>query len=141
MTKLFAFFLLVLLYVPPVLAQDSYSDFERGLDLSEPQRTQIKGIRNKYIGEWNAITRESVQKRLELKELDKHPQANAERIGRLQTDIRELETSRDNIYHQYRSEVSRTLNERQRERYDNFLNNEDRRIKLMGPRQPRRYGR
>jgi Spy/CpxP family protein refolding chaperone len=141
MKKLFPFFLLLLFCVPPLLAQDSYSEFERGLDLTESQRAQVQGIRNKYISEWKAVRRESVRKRLELKELGKNPTANIERTEKLQNEVRELETARDNIYHQYRSEVSKTLNEKQRERYNNFFDTEDRRMEMMGPHQPRRYDR
>ncbi len=141
MKKLFPFFLLLLFCVPPLFAQDSYSEFERGLDLTESQRALVQGIRNRYISEWKAVRRESVRKRLKLRELGKNPTGNIERIEKLQNEVRELETARDNIYHQYRSEVSKTLNEKQRERYNNFFDTEDRRMGIMGPHQPRRYDR
>lgn len=139
--KLFAaFFLLCFFIGSPLHAQNSYSEFERGLGLSDPQKTQVEGIRNKYVNEWEVLRRESMQKRLELRELSKNPQANAERIDRIQGEIQELDTAKHNLYQQYRSEISRTLNDRQRERYNSFCGQE-RRKNMYGPRFQRRYGR
>lgn len=133
----FCFFL-----VPSLWAQNSYSDFERELELTEPQRIQIQGIRDKYIGAWRSVRSESMRKRLEMKELNKDPAANAGKIGRLQDEMRELDTARENIYNQYRSEISRTLNERQREQYNNFVDTEHKRMRRMRPDPPPRwYGR
>jgi Spy/CpxP family protein refolding chaperone len=141
MKKMIPLFLLLLFYVPPLFAQDSYSEFERGLELTEPQKTQIQGIRNKYINEWRVVRRESMRKRLELRELIENPAANAERIVRLQSEIRELETARGNIYNQYRSEVSRILNEKQRERCNNFFDTENKRMGMRHLFYLRRYER
>ena len=127
--------------IPPLFAQDSYSEFERGLELTPPQKNQIQGIRNQYINEWQAVRSESMRKRLELRELSRNPSANPERIGKLQSEVRDLEAARGNIYHQYRSEVSRTLNERQRAQYNNFVDIENRRMRNRNPDHPRRHGR
>lgn len=108
-----------------LFAQNSYSQFERELELTEPQKTQIQGIRNKYINEWQSVRKESMRKRLELRELDRGPMSNTQRRSRLETELRELETARTAIYNQYKAEVSRTLNSKQRETYNNFFNNED----------------
>jgi Spy/CpxP family protein refolding chaperone len=141
MKRLFFLLLLFFFCVPPLFAQNSYSEFERGLELTGPQRNQIQGIRNQYINEWRAVREESMKKRLELREISKNPAAKPEKIGKLQSEVSELEAARGNIYNQYRSEVSRTLNEKQRERYNNFINTENKRIGSANPDHPRRHGR
>lgn len=137
--KLPAFFILCLLIAPSLYAQNSYSEFERGLGLSNPQRTQIEGIRNRYTNEFQSLRQESMKKRLELRELSRNPRANTERIGRVQGEIQELDTAKHNLYQQYRGEVSRTLNDRQREHYKSFCDQERR--KNPNRFNPRRYGR
>lgn len=137
--QLTAFFILCLLIAPPLCAQNSYSEFERGLGLSDPQRTQMEMIRNRYTNEFRSLKQESMKKRLELRELGRNPHANAERIGRVQGEIQELDTAKHNLYQQYRGEVSRTLNSRQRERYNSFCDQERR--KNPNRFKPRRYGR
>jgi Spy/CpxP family protein refolding chaperone len=107
--------------------------------LTEPQKTQVEGIRNKYFNEWRAVRKESTRKRLELKELSKNPSVNPEKMGKLENELRELETTRGNIYDQYETEVLRVLNDRQRERYNNFFDTENR--KMMYQPRPGRYGR
>lgn len=127
-TTKIVFWLFVVLFFCPLylLAQHSYSQFEKELELTEPQKTQIEGIRNKYINEWQSVRKESTRKRIELKELDRGPMSNMQRRGRLENELRELEATRTAIYNQYKAEVSRMLNNKQRERYNNFFNNEDR---------------
>jgi Spy/CpxP family protein refolding chaperone len=132
-------FLLLLLFVPPLYGQNSYSEFERGLGLTDSQKTQVEGIRNRYINEWGALKQESIRKRLELQELNKNPAANSERIDRLRNEIGDIEQSRNNLYNQYRGEVSRTLNKEQRERYNSFCDTEQR--QRMRSFRQRRYGR
>ena len=139
MKKIIFFLLLFFSCVPSLFAQNSYSEFEKNLELTEPQKVQMQGIRNKYINEWQTVRRESMRKRLELKELCKNPAAGPEKCGKLENELRELETARGNIYNQYRGEVSRVLNEKQRERYNNFSNAENR--KMTHPPQPGRHGR
>ncbi len=139
MKKIIFFLLLFFSCVPSLFAQNSYSEFEKNLELTEPQKVQMQGIRNKYINEWQTVRKESMRKRLELKELCKNPAAGPEKCGKLENELRELETARGNIYNQYRGEVSRVLNEKQRERYNNFFNAENR--KMTHPPQPGRHGR
>jgi periplasmic protein CpxP/Spy len=136
------FFVLLLLFftvVPPLYSQDSYSEFERGLNLSESQRTQVEGIRNKYIDEWRSLKRESMQKRIELRELNRNPSNNGGRAEALHNDIRSIEQSRENLYNRYRGEVSRVLNPEQRSKYNNFSDMERRRS--PHPSRFRGYGR
>jgi Spy/CpxP family protein refolding chaperone len=134
------FFLLLCIFITPSLrAQNSYSEFERGLQLTEPQRTQVEDIRNRYINEWQSLRRESSRKQMELRELSRDPEANSARIGRIQGELKELDTARHNSYQQYRSEVSRTLNQRQREQYNSFCDQERR--QNMQRFRPGRHGR
>jgi len=117
----------------------SYSEFERDLALTESQKAQVKDIRNKYLNEWQAVRKESTRKRLELKELSRNPDISHGKMGKLENELRELETARGNIYDQYKNEVSRVLNEKQKERYNNFFNTENR--KMMHQPRPERYDR
>lgn len=139
MTFLVTFLLLCVFITPSLWAQNSYSEFERGLQLSEPQRTQVEDIRNRYTNEWQSLRGETARKRMELKELNRNPGPNAARIGRLRGELQELDTARHNSYQQYRSEVSRSLNDRQRERYNSFCDQERR--KNMQRFNPGRHGR
>jgi Spy/CpxP family protein refolding chaperone len=139
MTFLVSFLFLCMFITPSLWAQNSYSEFERGLQLSEPQRTQVEDIRNRYNGEWQSLRRETARKRMELKELNRNPGPNSARIGRLQGELQELDTARHNSYQQYRSEVSRSLNDRQRERYNSFCDQERR--KNTQRFNPGRHGR
>ncbi|MBP1749749.1 MAG: hypothetical protein H6Q52_2288 [Deltaproteobacteria bacterium] len=141
MTLVVSFVILFLFAASPSQAQNSYSEFERGLQLSEPQRMQVEDIRNRYTDEWQSLRRESARKRMELRELSKNPGANAGKINRIQSELQELDAVRHNSYRRYRSEVSRTLNERQRQQYNTFCDQERR--KRMHERSfgPGRYGR
>lgn len=124
--------LLSFLIAPPLSAQNSYTEFERGLNLSDAQRTRAEGVREKYINDWRSMRQESMRKRIELRELQRNPQANQQRIDRTQRELRDLRRSRDMSYEQYRSEVSRVLDERQRQRYNSFTDSE-RRNSMGGP--------
>jgi len=139
MTIIIPLLLLLLLSVPPLYGQNSYAEFERGLGLSHSQKTQVEDIRNRYINEWRALKQESIKKRLELQELNKNPAANPERANKLRNEIGEIEQSRDNLYKQYRGEVSRSLNKEQRERYNSFCDTQKKQ-KVRSFR-PGRYGR
>jgi len=139
MTFLASFLLLLLFITPSLRAQNSYSEFERGLQLSEPQRSQVEDIRNRYANEWQSLRSQSAGKRRELRELSRNPEANSARIGRIQGEIQELDTARRNSYQQYRSEVTRTLNEKQRERYNSFCDQERRQNRQQFS--PGRHGR
>jgi Spy/CpxP family protein refolding chaperone len=142
MTFVAALVLFLLFIMPPVWAQNSYSEFERGLQLSDPQRMQIEDIRNRYVNEWQVLRQESARKRMELRELNKDPVANAGRMNRIQSELQELDTARHNSYEQYRSEVSRSLNEKQRQQYNTFCDQE-RRKRMTRQRGfgPGRHGR
>ena len=131
--------LLFLLFTPPLVAQDTYSDFERGLHLSDTQKARIQDIKRKYINEIRSTKEEAVKKRLELREVSRNQPGNTERIERLQSEIADIERTRENLFIQYRSEVSRALNEEQREKYNNFCTSEKRRT--MRPMGLRGYGR
>jgi Spy/CpxP family protein refolding chaperone len=135
MKKPILFLLIFFFCVPSLFAQHSYSEFEKSLELSEPQKAQVQGIRNKYINEWQTLSNESTRKKLELRELSRNPAASPEKTGKLENELRELETARGNIYIQYKGEVSKVLNEKQRERF----NTENR--KMIHPPNPGRYGR
>lgn len=142
MTLVVSFAILFLLTImPPARAQNAYSEFERGLQLSEPQRVQVEDIRNRYTNEWQTLRRESARRRMELRELGKDPNANAARISRIQSELQELDTARHNSYQQYRSEVSRTLNDRQRQQYNTFCDQERQRRMRERGFAPGRHGR
>jgi Spy/CpxP family protein refolding chaperone len=133
--------LLSFLIAPPLCAQNSYTEFERGLNLSDSQRMRAEGVREKYINNWRSMRHESMRKRIELRELQRNPRANQQRIDRTQRELQNLQRSRDMSYKQYRSEVSRVLNERQRRQYNNFTDSE-RRNRMGGPHhRMRRYER
>jgi Spy/CpxP family protein refolding chaperone len=139
MKYLYALFMFFALSISPLYAQHSYLDFERGLNLSEAQRTSVEDIKRKYMDEWRASRREVVKKRLELRDLYKNPSSNRDSIETLQKQILEIEISRENLYNQYRGEISRILNEEQREKYNNFCGSERRRS--LRPLGLRGYGR
>jgi hypothetical protein len=130
------FFFLVLFPVMTAQAQNSYQDFERGLNLSDGQREQVQGIRNKYMDEWRTLHNESARKRLELQGVDRNSEAGRERARRLENDLNTIQSSRENLYRRYRGEVSGVLNEQQRGRYEKFSNGEGRRG-MMPPSQQR----
>jgi hypothetical protein len=133
----------LLLFAPPLFAQQSYGEFERGLDLSESQRAQANNLRNKYIGEWRTLKDESIRKRMELRDLDRRRPGQGETAGRLERELGQIEASRQRLYRQYRGEMSTILNERQRDRYNTFVERERRRpmgpplYRPIGPRQYR----
>jgi hypothetical protein len=131
--------LLFFSYAPSLFAQQSYKEFEKSLELTEPQKAHIQGVRNRYINEWQTVRKESMRKRLEHRELCKNPAAGPEKCGKLEIELRDLETVRGNIYNQYRGEVSRILNEKQRERYNSFFDAQNR--KMTHPPQPGRHDR
>jgi Spy/CpxP family protein refolding chaperone len=130
-----ALLLLSILLVPPLSAQNSYSEFERGLNLTDVQKRRAEDVKQKYIEEWQVQRQETLRKRLELKELKKDPATNRDKIDRTQRELRDLERSRERSYGQYRSDLSHVLNERQREQYNHFAESErKRRVVPQGPR-------
>ena len=120
--------LLLLLCAAPVLyAQTGYSDFERDLQLSEAQRMQVEETKRRYMNELQSLKQESVTRRLELRELERTPGADPERREQLRREIGAIEGTRHSLYNQYRSDVSKALNQQQRDRYNSFVNTERRR--------------
>jgi Spy/CpxP family protein refolding chaperone len=122
------------LWAPSLFAQESYREFERGLNLSDSQRAQVEGIKRKYMGEWMALKDESLRKRLEIRELWREQPWRRGRIERLQRDLYELNAARRRLFRQYAGEVSAVFNEEQRDRFNRFMDGENRR-----PMNPYRY--
>lgn len=137
MIHLLPLILLLFVFTPPLWAQQSYREFERGLNLSDSQKSQVDNIKRKYIGEWRALKDESVRKRLELRELSPNRPDQRERAERVQKDLDQIEASRHRLYHQYRGEVSTVFNEDQRARYNRFVESERKRP-INPPPPPRR---
>lgn len=132
-----AFFLC--LSASPLPAQESYREFERGLNLSDSQRSQIDGIKRKYMDEWMSLKNESARKRLELREVDRERPGGRERAERVERELQDLQASRQRLFRQYRGEVSGILNDEQRSRYNTFVNRERKRPMNMpryGPANP-----
>lgn len=134
----------LLVMAPPIFAQSSYREFERGLNLSETQRNQAEGIKRKYMNEWRDLKGESARKRIELNELQRQrqyrpPTERVERETRLERDLQGIEQSRERLYRRYRDEVSRVFNEEQRGRYDEFIVRERR--GMIKPSRHRGYER
>jgi Spy/CpxP family protein refolding chaperone len=123
MRFVFAIITLLLLsfsLVPPLYSQNSYTEFERGLNLTESQRRRAEEVRERYIQEWRFQRQEALRKRLELNDLRKNPAVNMNRIDKAQRELRAIERSWERSYGQYRSDLSEVLNERQRNQYDQF---------------------
>lgn len=136
---IFIYMLLLLFFItPPLYAQRSYSDFERGLNLTDDQRMKAEDMKQKYIRDWRSMKEESARKRIELRELQRDPHGNRERIDRTQRDLSNIDRSRDRSYRQYRSELGRVLDERQRQQYNNFTEGERR--QRISPYRQREYG-
>ncbi len=135
MTSLSLCIIIFLFFVLPVQAQESYQDFERGLNLTDTQRQQIQGLRKKYTDEWRTLNNESARKRLELQGIDRNSETGRERARRLENDLNTIHSTRENLYRQYRGEVSGVLNDQQRGRYDRFLSGERQRGMMPQPRQ------
>lgn len=122
--------LFALLLVAPALsleAQDSYSEFEQGLDLTEPQRLRMEEMKRRYVNEMRQLQRESLNRKALFRELVRNSDQNRERIYRLRREMEGIEASKGSAYKEYRSEVVRSLNERQRERYNRFCDIENKR--------------
>ena len=119
--------LLCLFVVPSLSAQESYHEFERGLNLSESQKAQAWAIQRKYIGEWRALTDESMRKRFELRKLDPARPDQRERAERLQRDMFQIEAAKQRLFHEYHREVSSVFTEEQRWRFHRFMEQENRR--------------
>lgn len=132
MIRVWPIALVFLSFALPVCAQESYREFERGLNLSESQRAQADGIKRKYVYEWRGLKEESVRKRLELRDLNRPDQR--ERAERIQRELGRIEASKQRLFRQYSGEVSTVLSEEQRDRFNRFRDRENRR-----PMSPPRY--
>jgi Spy/CpxP family protein refolding chaperone len=124
--RLLSAILVIFLSAPPLFAQQSYGEFERGMNLTDEQRTQIDGIKGRYMDEWRSLNDESARKRLELRDIDPGRLDQRERAERLQRDLDRIETSRQRIFNRYRGEVSGVLTSEQRERFNRFTVQENR---------------
>ena len=122
-------------FAVPLLSQESYREFERGLNLSDSQKAQVEGIKRKYMGEWRSLRIESARKRFELRELRRFQPDQWERAERVQRDLDQIEAEKLRLFRQYRDEVSAVFNEEQRDRFNRFIFRENRR-----PLYPPRYG-
>jgi hypothetical protein len=120
----FYFLFFVFFSALPLYAQGRYSDLEKDLQLSESQRMQVEETKRRYMGELQGLNQEAVNKRLELRELNRNPSAGPEKRERLQRELGGIENSRHNLYNQYRSDLSRVLNQDQRNRYNSYVDSE-----------------
>ena len=120
-------FLFLVTGVFPLCAQNSYSEFERGLNLTEPQRMRMEEMKRRYVSEMRNLQRESLNRRALFWEMARNSEQNRERIDRLRREMEGIEVSKGSAYKGYRTEVSRSLNERQRERYNRFCDMENKR--------------
>jgi Spy/CpxP family protein refolding chaperone len=126
--------LISFILMPPLYAQNSYSEFERGLNLTDSQKRRAEGVREKYTEEWLAQRQEALKRRLELMDLSKNPSANRGRIDKTQQELRDMDRSRERSYNQYRSELSQVLNEKQRQQYNTFTDSERKKQRLSQQR-------
>jgi Spy/CpxP family protein refolding chaperone len=115
-------------FVPPLLAQESYREFEKGLNLSEPQKAQVQAIKRRYVDEWRALRVESARKRFQLRELESYEPDQKEKAERVQKELDQIEFSKQELFREYRMEVSTVLNEEQRDRFNRFMDWESRRL-------------
>jgi Spy/CpxP family protein refolding chaperone len=135
-TTAFLLFLFLLCVPANLPAQDSYREFERGLGLTEPQRRQVDGIKQRYVDEWRMLKDESMRRRLELQELNRNPSANRERADRLRRELDSIQGSRQQLYQRYQGEVGHVLTPEQRGRFDRFCDSERQRMmQQQGDRQ------
>jgi hypothetical protein len=132
-TALLVTLLVIISWTSPLLAQESYRDFERGLNLSDAQKAQVNGIRRKYVDEWRNLKEESLKKRLELDELNRERPDRRDRVERVRKDLDQIESSRHRLLRQYSGEVSAVFNEDQRAKYERFKYREARRRPLTPP--------
>jgi hypothetical protein len=111
----------------PLYGQQSYREFERGLNLSNSQRQQADGIKRKYVDEWRSLKEESVKKRVELRELDRGRPDQREKAEKVQRELDQIQASKQRLLREYNGEVSTIFNEEQRNRYNRFRDDENRR--------------
>lgn len=139
-TATFLLFLFLLFVPASLLAQDSYREFEKGLGLSEPQRRQVDGIKQRYVDEWRTLKDESMRRRLELQELNRNPSANRDRADKLRRELDHIQGSRQQLYQRYQGEVGHALTPEQRGRFDRFCDSERQRMMERQGDRPRGHG-
>ena len=110
-----------------LLGQESYREFEQGLNLSESQRAQVEEIKRKYMGEWMALRNLSLRKRLELRELLQTRPDQVERAERLERELDQIYQARRQLFRRYTGEVSQVFNDEQRGRFNRFMDRQNRR--------------
>lgn len=120
-------FLLILFCASPLWGQGTYSDFERGLQLSEQQKMKMEQMRRRYMHDMRNLQQQSINRRIELHELNRNTPQNRDRIQKLRRELENLEMSRENTFNQYRRDVGKNLNSRQKEQYDRLVDTENRR--------------
>lgn len=134
MIRIFTIAIALSLFSLPLHAQQSYREFERGLNLSDSQKQQMDDIKRRYVDEWRNLKEESVRKRVELRELNPERPDQRERAERVQRDLDQIQASKQRLLREYNGEVSTIFNEEQRSRYNRFRSHESRR-----PMRPPRY--
>jgi hypothetical protein len=117
----------LLFCIPTVFAQESYREFEQGLNLTDMQRAQVESIKKRYMTEWTALKDESARKRLDLREIRRDKPDQREKAERLQRDLDQLTASRQRLFRRYTEEVSTVFNDEQRGRFSRFMDRENRR--------------
>ena len=131
------------LFSPPLYAQQSYHEFEKGLNLTDYQRVQVDAIKRKYMAEWRALNDASAQKRLELRELNPNKREQWERAARLGRELDQIEASKQRLFSSYRGEISTVFNKEQRGRFNRFTEQENRRaarpVRPVAPSPRRRF--
>ena len=125
--RLFSVLCALFLSSPLLYAQQSYHEFEKGLNLTDDQRVQADAIKRKYMAEWRALNDASAQKRLELREMDPHNRKERQRVSRLERELDQIEASKQRLFGSYRGEISTVFNDEQREQFNRFTEQENRR--------------
>jgi hypothetical protein len=133
--RLLATFLLFV-WVSPIAAQESYRDFEKGLNLSDSQKVRADGIKRKYEDEWRGLEEESLRKRLELRELNQNRPDEREKAVKTRRELDQIENSRQRLMRQYNGEVSAVFNQDQKAKYERFRDREVKRPMAPPGRRP-----
>ena len=112
---------------PVLFGQETYREFEEGLNLSDSQRAQVEEIKRKYMDEWMALRNQSLRTRLEMRELIRTRPDQHERLQKLQRELDQVDESKRQLFRRYIGDVSGVFNEEQRIRFNRFMNRENRR--------------
>lgn len=82
---------------------------EKGLDLTEAQKEQLKGLRQKWQNERRAFQDAMQSQAEELRGLMKDPEANAEKIENLRDEMFNLRLEQQKKAYQHRKEVRKVF--------------------------------